>query len=76
MPSILFTYREVPQESTGFAPFELLYCRSVRGPMQLLKELWTGENSNEVRNTYEYVLDLRDRLQATCQYARENLERA
>ena len=38
---LLFAYREVPQESTGFAPFELLYARTVRGPMQILKELWT-----------------------------------
>ena len=25
IPYLLFAYREVPQESTGFAPFELLY---------------------------------------------------
>ena len=31
---LLFTYREVPQESTGFSPFELLYGRAVRGPFQ------------------------------------------
>ena len=27
---LLFAYREVPQESTGFSPFELLYGREVR----------------------------------------------
>ena len=37
----LFAYREAPQESTGFAPFELLYGRTVRGPVQILKQLWT-----------------------------------
>ena len=37
---LLFAYREVPQESTGFSPFELLYGRAVRGPMFILKELW------------------------------------
>ena len=26
---LLFAYREVPQESTGFSPFELLYGRAV-----------------------------------------------
>ena len=39
LPAILFAYREVPQSSTGFSPFELLYGRTVRGPMQILKEL-------------------------------------
>ena len=32
LPSVRFAYREVPQSSTGFSPFELLYGRSVRGP--------------------------------------------
>ena len=37
---LLFAYREVPQESTGYSPFELLYGRAVRGPVFFLKELW------------------------------------
>ncbi|CAM4682003.1 unnamed protein product [Caretta caretta] len=32
LPHLLFAYREVPKESTGFSPFELLYGRRVRGP--------------------------------------------
>jgi hypothetical protein len=30
---ILFAYREVPNETTGFSSFELLYDRHVRGPL-------------------------------------------
>ena len=30
---LLFAYREVPQQSTGFAFFELHYGRTIRGPM-------------------------------------------
>ena len=30
---LLFAYREVPQASTGFSPFELIYGKAVRGPM-------------------------------------------
>ncbi len=33
---LLFAYREVPQASTGFSPFELLYGRRVRGPLDVL----------------------------------------
>ena len=40
---LLFAYCEVPQESAGFSPFELLYGRAVGGPMFILKELWTKE---------------------------------
>ena len=56
---VLFAYREVPQESTGFSPFQLLYGRSVRGPGTILKELWTKEvNIPEVKSSYEYVTEL------------------
>ena len=40
---LMFAVRDTPQDSTGFSPFELLYGRTVRTPMTLLKELWTGE---------------------------------
>ena len=40
---LLFAYREVRQESLGYAPFELLYGRSVRGPMSIMRELLTSE---------------------------------
>ena len=56
---LLFAYREVPQEGVGFSPFELLYGRSVRGPMAILKELWAGLGlDEEVRSTYQYVLEI------------------
>ena len=41
LPELLFAVREIPQESLGFSPFELLYGRNVRGPMQILRELWS-----------------------------------
>lgn len=38
LPYLLFACREVPQASTGFSPFELLYGREVRGPLDILRE--------------------------------------
>ena len=74
---LLFAYREVPQESLAFSPFELIYGRTVRGPMQILKELWTKEvESPETKTTYEYVLDLKNRLSETCELAQQNLQKA
>jgi len=53
LDAILFAYRESPQESLGFAPFELLYERSVNGPPQILRQLWTKEqNDPDFRTTY------------------------
>ena len=75
--ALLFAYREVPQESTGFSPCELLYGRTVRGPMQVLRNVWTKEQqTDEVRNSYQYVVDLRGRIEKTLQIAHRNLREA
>ena len=74
---LLFAYREVPQESTGFSPFELLYGRAVRGPMFILKELRTKElEEPEVKNTYQYVFELREKLEDTLKLAHTDLQKA
>ena len=74
---LLFAYRETPQESTGFSPFELLYGRNVRGPLAILKELWTGEVAEpETKTTYQYILDLQERLQHTCELAKKELQKS
>lgn len=49
LPFVLFAYREVPQETTGFSPFEVLYGRHIRGPLSIVKEHWEephGENTS------------------------------
>ncbi|XP_077534682.1 uncharacterized protein LOC144146620 [Haemaphysalis longicornis] len=43
---LLFPYREVPQASRGFSPFDLIYGRYVRGPVAIMKELRTGASSS------------------------------
>ncbi|XP_076031117.1 uncharacterized protein LOC143019364 [Oratosquilla oratoria] len=74
---LLFAYREAPQSSLKHSPFELIYGRQVRGPLQMLRELWDGSVPDPVvSSTYEYVLNLTDRLQATCELAKEELVKA
>ena len=42
--------------------------------MAILRELWSGEvNDEQVLSTYQYVIELRERLEQTCQLARDNL---
>ena len=67
LPALLFALRETPHNSLDFSPFELLYGRTVRGPMAVLRELMTSEQVQpEIKNTYQYVIDLKDRLKETC----------
>ena len=42
--------------------------------MTILKELWTGEvEDQENVSTYQYVIDLRERIEETCALAEEQL---
>ena len=67
----IFVYKEVPQDST----FELTYGRTLRGPIHNLRRLWTQHiDEQEVKSSYQYVLDLRERLNDTLKLAKEQLE--
>lgn len=45
LPYILFTYREVPSEATGFPPLEITYGRKIQGPLDVLSDEWTAKRS-------------------------------
>ena len=71
---LMFAVRDTPQDSTGFTPFELLYGHKVRTPMTLLKRIGTDQDEDpEVKTLYQYVVDLRDRVEETCKMAKEEL---
>ena len=73
---LLFAYREARQEATGFSPFDLLYGRTVKGPVQIPKEQWSKEeNVPEVTTNYQYVLEQRERLNETMKLTQAELER-
>ena len=61
LPYLLFAYREVPRASTGFSPFELLYGRQVRGPLDVLRETWEVRKTSK-ESVVSYVLAIQDRL--------------
>ena len=70
LPCVLFAYRESPQETTGFAPFELVYGSLPRGPMSLVKDLWLQPSLQlDTISTYQYVADLRQRISDACKIA-------
>lgn len=74
LPCVLFAYRESPQESTEFSPFELLYGRTPRGPMAILKDLCINDKlDQETKSSYQYVLDLEQRIGDSCKLASDNV---
>ena len=47
----------------------------MRDPVQILKELWSEEEEvPEVTRSYQYVLELRERLDETMELAQAELE--
>ncbi len=72
---LLFAVREVPQASTGFSPFELLYGRQPRGVLDVIKESWEEGPSNS-RSEILYILDLRAKLHMLGRLSMENLLQA
>jgi len=71
---ILFAYREVPVETLGCSPFDLLFGRSVAGPLSLLKSSWLREThlKNAKQNVVEFILGTRERLRHALDIATEH----
>ena len=60
LPCLLFTYREIPQSTTRLSPFELLYEREVRGPLDNVREEWeASKRSGEI--VLSHILLMRER---------------
>ena len=45
--------------------------------MAILSELWTSEtDEGETKNTYQYIIDLQDCLETTCQLALQEIKKS
>jgi len=71
---VLFSARESIQESLGFSPFELVFGRTVRGPLKLLKEHWLVKDTE--LNLLDYVSDLWTETSTAYKLAQKNLTAA
>ena len=75
LPYLLFAYREVPQTSTGFLRFELLYGRSVQGPLDVLRQAWEAYKKSD-GSVVSHVLYIRDRMEKMAELVQSNLTKA
>uniref|UniRef100_A0A803JIM9 Gypsy retrotransposon integrase-like protein 1 n=1 Tax=Xenopus tropicalis TaxID=8364 RepID=A0A803JIM9_XENTR len=75
LPYLMFAIREVPQSSTGFSPFELLYGRHPRGLLDTVKETWEHETTPH-RSVIEHVAQMQDRIEAIIPIVREHMLKA
>uniref|UniRef100_A0A9J7Z6B4 Gypsy retrotransposon integrase-like protein 1 n=1 Tax=Cyprinus carpio carpio TaxID=630221 RepID=A0A9J7Z6B4_CYPCA len=75
IPYVLFGIREVPQASTGFTPFELLFGRQPRGLLDVAREAWEQQPAPH-RTIVEHVRHMRERIDRVMPLVREHLTRA
>jgi len=72
LPFVLWALREVPNETTGVAPFTLLFGTLPRGPLSALKESWVGEQPlplNVGKSMIAYLQSLKENLEIAKVYA-------
>ena len=76
LPALLYACRDVPNASTGFSPFELLFGRRPRGPLDLIAETWKGSADQAQKSTFQYVCELQDFFEETAKLVKLNVEEA
>ena len=75
IPYVMFAIREVPQASTGFSPFELLYGRQPRGLLDLAREAWESQPSPH-RSVIDHIDHMQARARRVWPLVREHMEKA
>ncbi|XP_076053551.1 uncharacterized protein LOC143032568 [Oratosquilla oratoria] len=73
LPYLLSAVREVPNESLGISPFALVFGHEVRGPLKVLKECLLKGHSSASKDMSKSVTDMKGKLAACWEMARENL---
>ena len=58
---LLFAYRQAPHANTNYSPFELIYGRQLRGPLDMVKESWISGDV-ALHDVCQWVAELRTKL--------------
>ncbi len=74
IPYVFSGIREVPQASTGFTPFELLFGRQPRGLLDVVKEAWEQQPAAH-RSVIEHVKQMRERIDRVMPLVQEHLSK-
>ena len=70
----LYALRETVHSSTGFSPNECVFGRTLKSSGDILRQLFTDDQViPEIKTTYQHVLDLRSKIQETCELVKKEL---
>ena len=72
---LLFAYRTTPHSNAGISPFEVIYGKPIRGPLEVMAESWKEETEKEM-NLDEWVCELRKKLEIIREVVQEREKKA
>ena len=75
VPSLVYAYNCTPLESTNIAPFELIFGRTTRLPVDSMFEQAT-DYENIKKDAKEYLKDLKERIKRTSDIVRKHNDKA
>jgi len=76
---LLFALREIPNQSTGFAPCHLVYGRQVRGLLAVMRDSWTQSDRIDEHikiPAAKYLEQLTERIKTALAAAGQNVREA
>ena len=72
---MVWALRDVTNTTTNASPYALVYGRTPRGPLAVLKKSWTGErdvSTSLSKPVAEYLDDLKERLRSVAELAADH----
>jgi len=79
IPMLLFALREIPNQTTGFAPSHLVYGRQVRGLLAVMRDSWTQSDRIDEHikiPAAKYLEPLTERIKTASAAAGQNVSEA
>ena len=72
LPYVLWAYRGTIHKTTGFSPYELLFSRDMKMPLDQMVRYWKGKGKENEIGVTEYIQTLRVNMQMIRDLAYEN----
>jgi len=75
LPNMLWALRHMENETTGVTPYEVVYGKKGRGPLEVLRDTWSGNTQvypDLQKNNKEYLSMLKNELKICNEVATEN----
>ena len=69
---VLFTCKDALNRDSGLSPFEIVFGRHVRGPLELLHDMWETEEKTSI-NICDWVKELQTRLEVIRDVLKEKM---